>query len=762
MGFGATLKLNSKYISPPYLLPNSTSLRRSPSFYSTSFDVSDELIYSSEALQLKIDVGIKDGVENIRTLLRTMDDGRISVSPYDTAWVALIKDAEGRAQFPSALDWIAQNQLPDGSWGDKQYCVSDRLVNTLACVVALRSWNIHSIKSQQGISYIKENVYKLENADAEHMMCGFEIVFPAILQRARELGIEGLPYDAPVIAKIHNARTRKMERIPKALMHEIRTSLLYSLEGLDDLDWKKLLKLQSGNGSFLTSPSSTAFAFMETGDENCLRFISNTVQKFNGGGVPTSYPVDIYARLWAVDRLQRLGVSHHFEPEIKDMLSYVSRFWSNKGVFSCRDLEFCDIDDTSMGFRLLRMHGYDVDPKVFDNFRSGNKFSCIGGEVNESSSAMYNLYRASQLQFLGENILEAARSFAYNFLQEKLEKNQILDKWIISKHLPDEIRAGLEMPWYGTMPRVETRYYLQHYAGGDEVWLAKTLYRMEEISNDAYLELARLDFKRCQEQHQIEWSSMKKWYENSNVDEFGITRKDLLVAYFLAAASIFEPERLKERVAWAKSRILTQMVSSLSGKEIASLEQKNSFINEFENSNGRQKFESQEGRGHVLLATLHQFLDEFNGCSHKNLKNYWGEWLMKLQRGEVDFCDASLLATTLNICASRIGFKEDILSHSDYTSLANLTNKICRELSRIQSMKASDIEAWRMTKCSMKSMEIEQDMQALVKLVLEESGIDRNVKQAFLSVAKTYYYGAYTAAETTDSHIFKVLFEPIV
>jgi len=67
-------------------------------------------------------------------------------------------------------------------------------------------------------------------------------------------------------------------------MHKVPTTLLHSLEGMLGLDWKQLLKLQSQDGSFLFSPSSTAFALMQTKDENCLKYLNNAVNKFNGGG----------------------------------------------------------------------------------------------------------------------------------------------------------------------------------------------------------------------------------------------------------------------------------------------------------------------------------------------------------------------------------------------------------------------------------------------------------------------------------------------
>nr|B8PQ84.1 RecName: Full=Copalyl diphosphate synthase CPS1, chloroplastic; Short=Copalyl diphosphate synthase 1; Short=SmCPS; Short=SmCPS1; Flags: Precursor [Salvia miltiorrhiza]ABV57835.1 copalyl diphosphate synthase [Salvia miltiorrhiza] len=709
---------------------------------------------------------IEDPIEYIRTLLRTTGDGRISVSPYDTAWVAMIKDVEGRdgPQFPSSLEWIVQNQLEDGSWGDqKLFCVYDRLVNTIACVVALRSWNVHAHKVKRGVTYIKENVDKLMEGNEEHMTCGFEVVFPALLQKAKSLGIEDLPYDSPAVQEVYHVREQKLKRIPLEIMHKIPTSLLFSLEGLENLDWDKLLKLQSADGSFLTSPSSTAFAFMQTKDEKCYQFIKNTIDTFNGGA-PHTYPVDVFGRLWAIDRLQRLGISRFFEPEIADCLSHIHKFWTDKGVFSGRESEFCDIDDTSMGMRLMRMHGYDVDPNVLRNFKQKDgKFSCYGGQMIESPSPIYNLYRASQLRFPGEEILEDAKRFAYDFLKEKLANNQILDKWVISKHLPDEIKLGLEMPWLATLPRVEAKYYIQYYAGSGDVWIGKTLYRMPEISNDTYHDLAKTDFKRCQAKHQFEWLYMQEWYESCGIEEFGISRKDLLLSYFLATASIFELERTNERIAWAKSQIIAKMITSFFNKETTSEEDKRALLNELGNINGLNDTNGagrEGGAGSIALATLTQFLEGFDRYTRHQLKNAWSVWLTQLQHGEAD--DAELLTNTLNICAGHIAFREEILAHNEYKALSNLTSKICRQLSFIQSEKEMGVEGEIAAKSSIKNKELEEDMQMLVKLVLEKyGGIDRNIKKAFLAVAKTYYYRAYHAADTIDTHMFKVLFEPV-
>lgn len=83
---------------------------------------------------------------------------------------------------------------------------------------------------------------------------------------------------------LNNNYLGAQNRIPRDIMHKLPTTLLHSLEGMIGLEWQKLLKLQSADGSFLFSPSSTAFALQQTKDEKCLKYLLKHVQKFNGGG----------------------------------------------------------------------------------------------------------------------------------------------------------------------------------------------------------------------------------------------------------------------------------------------------------------------------------------------------------------------------------------------------------------------------------------------------------------------------------------------
>ncbi|XP_004292569.1 PREDICTED: ent-copalyl diphosphate synthase, chloroplastic-like [Fragaria vesca subsp. vesca] len=707
---------------------------------------------------------IKKHVETVKSMLSSMEDGSISISAYDTAWIALVEDVNGSAspQFPSSLEWIANNQLEDGSWGYKDlFSAHDRLISTLACVVALKLWNLHADKCHKGMKFFKENLHKLEDENSEHIIVGFEVTFPSLLEIARRLNLD-LPDDTPVLHDIHARRDLKLSKIPRDILHNVATSLLHSLEGMAGLDWEKLLKLQSEDGSILFSPASTAYALQQTKDRNCMSYLSRLVHKFNGGA-PNVYPVDLFERLWAVDRLQRLGLSRYLEPEIKECMNYVSRYWTEKGISWVRNSELPDLDDTSMGFRLLRLHGHKVSADVFEHFKKGSEFFCHPGELNNAVTVIHNLYRASQVAFPGEKILGDAKEFATKFLRKKQASNEFTDKWIIAKDLLGEVGYALDFPWYASLPRLDTRFYIEQYGGEDDVWIAKTLYNMPCISNNLYLELAKLDYNDCQTLHLKEWNSIQKWYKEWKLGDYGLSEKSLLRAYFVAAASIFEPERANERLAWAKTTCLVDTIMSFKGE--TDDKYKKAFVDEFKTRRlYKNKFAGQGIVG-ALLATISQ-LSSATMVLHRqditeSLCQAWGKWLMKWQGTSKRYQDeAELLVKIINQTA---GLQNELLSNDpEYEQLFSLINKVCNQLRfyRNQKIKVGDNGNCG-TKINMTTPEIESYMQQLVGLVLEKSSDDTVslIKQTFFTVARSFYYATCCDPEVISHHINKVLFQ---
>ncbi|XP_055831297.1 ent-copalyl diphosphate synthase 1 [Solanum dulcamara] len=736
-------------------------------------DIAEEVDVEPQVLEVYDPSSNKEHIDAVRSMLRWMEEGEISVSAYDTAWVALVKDVKGSEtpQFPSSLEWIANNQLPDGSWGDSSiFLVYDRVINTLACVIALKSWNLHPDKTLLGMSFMRENLSRIGDENAEHMPIGFEVAFPSLIEIAKKLDLD-IPYDSPVLQDIYARRQLKLTRIPKDIMHKVPTTLLHSLEGMTDLDWQKLLQFQCPDGSFLFSPSSTAFALMQTQDHNCLNYLKNAVQKFNGG-VPNVYPVDLFEHIWIVDRLQRLGISRYFEPEIKECIDYVNRYWTNEGICWARNSPVQDIDDTAMAFRLLRLHGYVVSADVFKHFESRGEFFCFVGQSNQAVTGMYNLYRASHLMFPGEKILENAKIFTSNFLREKRAQNQLLDKWIITKDLPGEVGYALDVPWYASLPRLETRFFLEQYGGEEDVWIGKTLYRMPLVNNSLYLELAKSDYNNCQALHLLEWRRIRKWYYECGVGEFGLSEKRLLVTYYLGCATIFEAEKSTERMAWVKTAALMDCV-----RTFFRTKQISAFLRQFTHSTTtlNSRCSTEQRLVGIILGTLNQLsltaLLTHDRDIHHYLRHAWENWLLTLGG-----CDevvegegaAELIIRTLNSCTASWVSEEILLSHPTYQRLMEITNRVCHRLRLFQLYKGQNADSQRSEKqlgILRLSEEIESDMQQLAELVLSQSDgseLDANIKHTFLTVAKSFYYTAHCDTRTINFHIAKVLFERVV
>nr|UNZ93479.1 isokolavenyl diphosphate synthase [Scutellaria baicalensis] len=709
---------------------------------------------------------IGEMVEKIRVKLQNIDGGGISVSAYDTAWVALVEDigGSGQPQFPTCLEWISDHQFSDGSWGSHKFLYYDRILCTLACVVALKTWNVHPQQCNKGLKFIKENIHKLADEEQVHMPIGFEVAFPSLIETAKKIGID-VPEDFPGKKEIYAKRDLKLKKIPMDLLHNMATPLLFSLEGMEGLDWQKLFRFRD-DGSFLTSPSSTAYAFQLTKDEVCLKYLLNVVSKHNGG-VPNAYPVDLFDRNYTVDRLRRLGISRYFQPEIEECMKYVYRNWDKRGISWASNTNVQDLDDTAQGFRNLRMHGYHVTLDVFKQFERCGEFFSFFGQSSDAVLGMFNLYRASQILFPGEDKLADARKYAANYLQKRRLNNRIVDKWIINKDLPGEVAYGLDVPFYASLPRLEARFYVDQYGGGDDVWIGKALYRMLNVSCDTYLELAKLDYNNCQAVHQNEWKTIQKWYRTGSLGVYGLSERRLLLAYYIAASTVFEPEKSLERMAWAKTASLVETILS----QPLSREQKHELVDEFKHGSIIKKENGERSKRQTsivetLINTISQLSSDILRAQgrdiHQKLIDMWQKWLSTWEkRGNLDEAEAELLLQTIHLTS---GLDESSFSHPKYQQLMQMTSKICHQLRLFQNRKVHDPEGCSTDIVTGTTFQIEANMQELVKLVFGKTSedLDSVTKQSFFSIARSYYYMAYCDPEVIESHIHKVIFEKVV
>ncbi|KAJ3692495.1 hypothetical protein LUZ60_012845 [Juncus effusus] len=504
-------------------------------------------------------------IKEIKNKFRSMDDGETSPSAYDTAWVARIKSESDptKPQFPTCLDWVRANQLEDGSWGEPTfYLLYDRLVNTLSCVLALKMWNAGHEQIEKGLEYLRENMEKIEEESRGLITVGFELVFPWMLNEAKDLGLD-LPYDLPCLQDIFKFREKKMKRIPIEVMHSVHTTLLYNLEGLQDVvQWNRILNLQSRDGSFLSGPAATAVAYMHTKDKKCLEFLTFVVNRF-GDSVPCQYPIDLLERIWAVDAIQRLGIDHHFSAEISDVLDYVYANAGKEGTSWGRDNPVPDIDDTCMALRLMRLHGYPVSSDVLEYFKDDDgNLICFPGQTHRGVSDMYNLYRYTQVGFPGEKILKDAKIFVLDYLHNCVKNNDLNDKWSLKKSLDKEVKRVLEVGWRESFNRLEAREYVDQY-GENDVWIAKNIYWMYNVNDPRYLELAKLDYNKLQVQYTTEINSILEWWNGCGFDDPLVSNDCPKETHFAISATLYEPQYAAARVAYTKCNCIENLIKDL-------------------------------------------------------------------------------------------------------------------------------------------------------------------------------------------------------
>ncbi|KAM3369609.1 hypothetical protein ACQJBY_017483 [Aegilops geniculata] len=327
-------------------------------------------------------------------------------SSYDTAWVAMVP-LPGSPQvpcFPQCVECVLQNQQSNGSWGLVQMDSSvnkDVLSSTLACVLALKRWNVGGEHIKRGLRFIRRN-FSIVTNERSGSPIGFNITFSGMLSLGMEMGLE-FPVGQNDLDRILHLREVELKRFVGDKSDGRKAYMAYVAEGLGNLlDWNQVRKFQRKNGSLFNSPSTTAAALIHNFDDKALQYLNLIVSKF-GGSVPTVYPTNIYCQLSLVDSLENIGISQHFSSDIKSILDMAYSFWLQRDEEIMLDVAAC-----AMAFRLLRMNGYDVSSDDLYHVDESTFHNSLQGYLNDTKSIL-ELYKASKVsvsekEFILDNI----------------------------------------------------------------------------------------------------------------------------------------------------------------------------------------------------------------------------------------------------------------------------------------------------------------------------------------------------------------------
>ncbi|PSR92592.1 Ent-kaur-16-ene synthase [Actinidia chinensis var. chinensis] len=538
--------------------------------------------------------------ERIRKLF---DSVNLSVSSYDTAWVALVPSpiSSGVPCFPECIDWLLDNQLRDGSWGLPHHhplFMKDALSSTLASVIALKRWGVGDEHINKGLHFIGSNIGSATDAN-QHSTIGFDIIFPGMIEYAKDLDLN-LPFELKDYDTVIQRRELELRRD----YSEGRKSYsAYISEGIGKLqDWEMVMTYQRKNGSLFNSPSATAAAFMHFQDAGCLNYLRTVLKKFRNA-VPTVYPLDIYIRLCMVDGIERLGIERHFREEIRSVLDETYRCWMQG-----EEEIFLDTATCAMAFRILRLNGYDVSSDPLTQIDEGkHEFSIPAGHQKDINAAL-ELYRASQIIiYPDESALDEQHSWSSHFLKEKLN-NGIIHADILNKYASQEVDDALKFPFHASLERVSSRRNIEHY-NVDSVHILKTSYCSPNIRNEDFLKMAVEDFNICQSIHCEELKHLERWVVEHKLDKLKFARQKSAYCYFSAAATLFSPELSDARLSWAKNGVLTTVIDDFFDIG-GSIEELENLIQLVEKWDVNVAVDSRSEHVQILFSALHNTICE--------------------------------------------------------------------------------------------------------------------------------------------------------
>src|SRR5512132_3641640 len=131
----------------------------------------------------------------VTKLIDEIGPGHMGSTAYDSAWVARLGEIDW-ALSSRALGWLAENQLPDGSWGaPAPMYYHDRVLCTLAAMIALsyrgrRGQDKVQIENGKlALERIVSSATKGVQADPNGATVGFEMIAPTLAVEAEKLGL---------------------------------------------------------------------------------------------------------------------------------------------------------------------------------------------------------------------------------------------------------------------------------------------------------------------------------------------------------------------------------------------------------------------------------------------------------------------------------------------------------------------------------------------------------------------------------------------
>lgn len=329
----------------------------------------------------------------IAQLVEEIGPGHMGSTAYDTAWAARLGEIEPEISKRS-LAWLAEHQLPDGSWGaPAPLYYHDRVLSTLAAMLALtyRGRREHDRaqidRGRLALERIVGNATAGLQADPNGATVGFEMIAPILAGEAEKLGLIKNQADR-ILGRLSQLRAKKLGYLQGRMINR-NVTMAFSAEmaGRDGLHMLDVGNLQESNGSVGVSPSATAYfaTYIKPGDEASLTYLRDVTN--TDGGMPNVAPFDVFEIAWTLWNLSLIPDLDHAE-KLKPHLEFLSNAWQPKaGIGFAAGYSVKDSDDTGLVYDTLLRYGIEKDLASVLAYEEDDHFRCFDMEANPSISA---------------------------------------------------------------------------------------------------------------------------------------------------------------------------------------------------------------------------------------------------------------------------------------------------------------------------------------------------------------------------------------
>jgi halimadienyl-diphosphate synthase len=370
----------------------------------------------------------------IEKLIDEIGPGQMGSTAYDTAWAARLGEIDWSLSSQS-LAWLAENQLPDGSWGARApFYYHDRVICTLAAMIALsyRGRREHDrMQIERGrlaLERIVGGATQGLQSDPNGATVGFEMIAPTLAAEAENLGLIKNQGNR-ILGRLSKQRAKKLAYLQNNMISR-HVTMAFSAEmaGSDGKHMLDVDDLQESNGSVGVSPSATAYfaTYINRGDEAALRYLHGVMKV--DGGMPNVAPFDVFEiawTLWNLSFIPDLKKNKKLQPHI----DFLSNAWQpRRGVGFAADYSVKDSDDTGLVYDTLLRFGCERDLASVLIYEEKDHFRCFDLEANPSISA--NIHVLGALGMAGLDQRNASVQKVLRFLQKARGQNPFwADKW---------------------------------------------------------------------------------------------------------------------------------------------------------------------------------------------------------------------------------------------------------------------------------------------------------------------------------------------